>query len=60
MTNQRQGEGQADQIATTAHGKGDSLTDEQISAVQDFVEQLGGIENARRVIAALNEQKLAA
>lgn len=37
-----------------------TLTDGEITAVKEFVEQLGGIENARRAIAALKELKKAA
>lgn len=36
------------------------LSELQIAAVKEFVEQLGGIENARRAVAALQELKKAA
>jgi hypothetical protein len=36
------------------------LTDEQFAAVKEFIEQLGGIEYARRAVAALQELKKAA
>jgi alkylhydroperoxidase/carboxymuconolactone decarboxylase family protein YurZ len=39
---------------------GEKLTAEQIAAVKEFIEQLGGIENARRAVAALSELKKAA
>lgn len=39
---------------------GESLTAEQLAAVKDFIKQAGGIENARRAIAALGELKKAA
>ena len=39
---------------------GEKLTAEQIAAVRGFIEQLGGIENARRAVAALGELKKAA
>lgn len=39
---------------------GEKLTGEQIAAVKEFIEQLGGIENARRAVAALSELKKAA
>ena len=35
-------------------------SEQQIAAVKEFVEQLGGIENARRAVAALQEPKKAA
>lgn len=41
-------------------GSEGQLTDEQFAAVKEFIEQLGGIENARRAVAALNELKKAA
>lgn len=39
---------------------GEKLTAEQVAAVKEFIEQLGGIENARRAVAALSELKKAA
>ena len=39
---------------------GEKLTAEQAAAVKEFIEQLGGIENARRAVAALSESKKAA
>ena len=41
-------------------GSDGELTDEQFAAVKKFVEQLGGIENARRAVAALKELAKAA
>jgi hypothetical protein len=43
-----------------ANGKADKLTEAQAAAIKEFVEQLGGIENARRAVAALKELKKAA
>lgn len=50
---------------TTAHHtpvvvNGEKLTGEKLAAVKEFIEQLGGIENARRAVAALGELKKAA
>lgn len=39
---------------------GEKLTAEQFAAVKEFIDQLGGIENARRAVAALGELKKAA
>lgn len=39
---------------------GEKLSAEQVAAVKEFIEQLGGIENARRAVAALSELKKAA
>lgn len=39
---------------------GEKLTGEQIAAVKEFIEQVGGIQNARRAVAALSELKKAA
>ena len=41
-------------------GSDGELTDEQFAAVKKYVEQLGGIENARRAVAALKELAKAA
>ena len=41
-------------------GDGKQLTDEQLAAVKEFVAQVGGVENARRAIAAVKESKKAA
>jgi hypothetical protein len=43
-----------------AIGHEEHLTDEQLAAVKQFVEEVGGIENARQAIAALKELKTAA
>lgn len=40
---------------TPAVVNGEKLTAEQFAAVKEFIEQLGGIENARRAVAALKE-----
>ena len=41
-------------------GSEGELTEEQFAAVKKFVEQLGGIENARRAVTALKELAKAA
>lgn len=48
---------------STAHHtpvNGEKLSAKQIAAVKEFIEQLGGIENARRAVVALGELKKAA
>lgn len=48
-------EKQASKSAPISIGNDGQLTDEQFEAVKKFVEELGGIENARRAVAALKE-----
>jgi hypothetical protein len=60
VTNQCREERQDDQFAAAARSNGNGLSAEQISALKAFVDQLGGIEKARRVLAALNDQQAAA
>ena len=57
---ERQNEKHSTKPASLSIGNEGQLTDEQFAAVKEFVEQLGGIENARRAVAALNELKKAA
>ena len=60
MAQEHRTEKQASKSAPISIGNDGQLTDEQFAAVKEFVEQLGGIENARRAVAALNELKTAA
>lgn len=57
---QRRNEKQTAKSAPPSIGSERQLTDEQFAAVKKYVEELGGIENARRAIAALQELKKAA
>lgn len=52
---QRQNEKRPLKSAPVSIGNEGQLTDEQFAAVKEFVEQLGGIENARRAVATLKE-----
>ncbi len=58
--NQCRDERQDDQFPAAACSNGNGFSAEQIAALKAFVDQLGGVENARRVIAALNDQQPAA
>ena len=60
MAHEHRTEKQAPKSASISIGNDGELTDEQFTAVKEFVEQLGGIENARRAVAALQELKKAA
>ncbi len=60
MTNQQRTEKPTANQAPISIGNENQLTDEQFAAVKEFIEQLGGIENARRAVAALQELKKAA
>jgi hypothetical protein len=53
-------EKQAANRAPISVGNKSQLTEDQLAAIKEFVEQLGGIENARRAVAALQELKKAA
>lgn len=55
MAHQPQYDKQADKSAPISIGNDGQLTDEQFAAVKEFVEQVGGIEQARRAVAALKE-----
>lgn len=44
-----------------AHERGDhQLTDEQLASIKSFIEEVGGIENARQALLALAECQKAA
>jgi len=60
MKNEHRPERQTARRASISIGNGEELTKEQAAAVKEFIEQLGGIENARRAVAALKELKKAA
>ena len=60
MSAQRRIENQPPNRAPISNGAKSQLTEDQAAAVKEFVEQLGGIENARRAVAALQELKKAA
>lgn len=51
---------QTEKLLAITIGHQSELSDDQLAAVKEFVEQVGGIENARQVIAALKELKKAA
>jgi len=53
-------EKQATKPVPSSIGNDGQLTHEQFAAVKEFIEQLGGIEHARRAVAALQELKKAA
>ena len=55
MAHHHQNEKQAPKSAPISIGNDGQLTDEQFAAIKEFVEQLGGIENARQAVAALKE-----
>lgn len=46
--------------AANSLGSVEQLNEQQAAAVKAFIQQVGGIENARRAIAALKELKKAA
>ena len=51
---------QTEKLLAITIGHDGELSDDQLAAVKEFVLQVGGIENARRTIAALKELKKAA
>jgi hypothetical protein len=50
----------ADEIAELLAAEGSDLTDEQAAALQEFIEKVGGLENAISAVEMLSEIEKAA